>query len=187
MTTILSNFYKHLKNNPNKTPLYFDDTPVTYKQLDDLSNRIATLLEEKNLVSEVIPIHLDKSKYLIASIIACFKLNKAYTILDKPSSSQLLEFIKKETNSSFIIDDEFIKDVENQKQARQYKSTNDNNSLATVIYTSGTTSYPKGVMITHENFMTQVFISYKRLYKPCKRVLLITPFSFIATQLIIFI
>jgi long-subunit acyl-CoA synthetase (AMP-forming) len=61
MTTILSNFYKHLKDNSINTPLYFDSIPITYNELNDLSDRIATLLENKNPSNEVIPIHLDKS------------------------------------------------------------------------------------------------------------------------------
>ncbi|MDR3223205.1 MAG: AMP-binding protein [Methanobrevibacter sp.] len=182
---LIDYFYKHLEENPNNTPLCFNETPVTYKQLNNLSNKIATFLEMKSASNKVIPIHLDKSPQLVASMLACFKLNLAYTIIDKPAPKELLDFIKQETNVSLIIDDKFMIELDSLKTVKIYKTRNNSDDLATVIYTSGITGNPKGVMITHKNIIMQIFSIYDRFYKSCKGGLLITSFSFIATQIIV--
>ncbi|MGB5384893.1 MAG: long-chain fatty acid--CoA ligase [Lutimonas sp.] len=54
-------------------------------------------------------------------------------------------------------------DVMRQEEVDQLKSKVKANDLATIIYTSGTTGTPKGVMLTHNNIVTNVIASAPRL------------------------
>ncbi|MGV8945645.1 MAG: AMP-dependent synthetase/ligase [Lutibacter sp.] len=55
------------------------------------------------------------------------------------------------------------KDKSNQQEVEALKDTVKSSDLATIIYTSGTTGKPKGVMLSHNNIVTNVLDSFIRL------------------------
>jgi len=54
-------------------------------------------------------------------------------------------------------------DESNQQDVEDCKNNVDPNDLATIIYTSGTTGRPKGVMLSHNNIVSNVLASEKRV------------------------
>lgn len=69
--------------------------------------------------------------------------------------------IKGESNWSEIL--ELGKDDSNQSEVEAAKEAVQPNDLATLIYTSGTTGRPKGVMLSHNNIVSNVLASEKRV------------------------
>jgi acyl-coenzyme A synthetase/AMP-(fatty) acid ligase len=64
---------------------------------------------------EIIPIYLDKSPIVIACMFACWKLELAYSIIDKSTPIERVKIIFDLLESSTMIDDKFISSFHNQK------------------------------------------------------------------------
>jgi len=81
---------------------------------------------------------------------------------DAPSLEHIVSFNKIEGIEHF---DDFLKRGESvsTEEIETRKAAIDEISLATIIYTSGTTGNPKGVMLSHNNIVSNVYGSRERL------------------------
>lgn len=162
---------------------YPDETVVSYRQLDDLSDAIARLLVEQGLhQGDVVGIFHDKSPEAFASMIACLKCGLIYTNLDPdspwPRLRKMLETCAPKlivnpfpalrhasslgSGSAFILhlrDPAIIADLARDSSARTMKVAAVTGAApAYIMFTSGSTGVPKGAVISHGNVLN--FISW---------------------------
>lgn len=159
---------------------YADGTRITYAELGDRVERIAAGLLQRGLKSrEVVALFNHKSVDGIAAILACTKLGLLYTNIDPASPPDRCVRILDRCIPSIILVDEpsvdamraisgphveklvTLKEVANANSAgTRTQSDITGSDGAYIMFTSGSTGFPKGAVITHQNVLN--FIAWGR-------------------------
>ncbi|PTX61367.1 amino acid adenylation domain-containing protein [Kordia periserrulae] len=166
---IIENFTALVETNTEAIALQFEDTSLTYAELDALSNQIAYgLTTEYDVQSgDVVALHFDTNHTTVAAILAILKAGATYTFVDTNLPLERKYFILEnaavklvitETNYMFDLENYdgnlFSIDVElNEEWSTASINNITENSTAYIIYTSGSTGVPKGVRVGHTALM----------------------------------
>jgi D-alanine--poly(phosphoribitol) ligase subunit 1 len=168
----------------NKVALkYPGGREVSFSELETLSNKIAHWLAEKGLKkNDVIAIFNNKSPLAYATMLASLKLGVVYTNLDTTSPYQRIKKIVERCKPILILYDVVLPEVADGLSGElQYKLTAFDEQFeaaidtksdklpatvpsvtgsdpAYIMFTSGSTGFPKGAVITHSNLLN--FISW---------------------------
>jgi len=182
---------------PNHIAIKNHNRELTYRSLNNLSNRLAyTILQRRGESSEPIILLLYQGIELISSIIGALKANKFYVPVDPTYPQRTIELILKDTSPSLIITNTNYLPLLNSFEIRKQNIINfdellpetftDNVSLnihqdnyAYIYYTSGSTGRPKGVIDNHRNVLHNIMRYTNSLYiSPMDRLTLLQSSSF---------
>ncbi|MBK8551804.1 MAG: amino acid adenylation domain-containing protein [Ignavibacteria bacterium] len=165
--SVVNLFEEQVKKTPNDTAVIFKDRKVTYKELNERSNRLAHYLSSKGVKADSpVFICIEYSVEMINGILGILKAGGAYVPIDPDYPEARIKQMLEDTDTGLI--------VTNKANRVKFKGNNilvidepasqfddlpagnlridvKENDLAYVIYTSGSTGRPKGVMIEHGN------------------------------------
>jgi len=172
MTTIIDYLEKNKQNYPKKIFLQTESHKITY---EEMYNKVCNFEVGLNQFKKksIISIMFENSIEFVISYLGIIKSGKIVHIIS-PSISKK-NFIKQieSCNPKMILSlNKFINEFKNEKNTINFldfyefekenyeNNKNENSDIASLIYTSGTTSSPKGVQIKHSNieFTTQNII-----------------------------
>jgi amino acid adenylation domain-containing protein/FkbM family methyltransferase len=172
--TIVSLFEQQVAKNPQDIALSFKGNTMTYRQLANQSDKLATYLKTNynTAANDLIGIMLDRSDKVIIAILGILKAGAAYVCIDPSYPVARKEFIVTDTaikvlitQSDYVFDIDFYggslfaMDFQLDSIAAPVEPLKYNIApadLAYVIYTSGTTGNPKGVMVEHRSVVNYV-------------------------------
>jgi amino acid adenylation domain-containing protein len=175
--TLVDLFIRQAERRPEKSAVLFGTRELTYRELDEESNRLAHyLLRAKGLSREaLVGVKLERSEWLVISLLAVLKAGGAYVPVDPNYPQQRIRYIEEDSNCQLMIDQALLDDYQSVAQnypsdLPQVKLSAD--QLAYLIYTSGSTGKPKGVMIEHQGIVNTVMNHIdKKLVQPDDRCL----------------
>jgi amino acid adenylation domain-containing protein len=159
---------------PDAMALVCGEDQLTYRELDMRASQLAKHLRSFKVGPEVfVGVCMEVSLDMMVGLLAVLKAGGAYVPLDPAYPKDRLTFMLKDAQSPVLLTQQKFADLfpgtqaavvylENGKfepaagnlqctEARTDRATSDN--LAYVLYTSGSTGQPKGVMVTHRNIL----------------------------------
>jgi len=183
--TIIDLFTLQVKKTPDAIAVVYEDKELTYQYLDEVSNQLAHyLLHHYDLeLEDLVGVKLDRSEWLIISILAILKAGAAYVPIDPNYPEHRIAYMEADSNCKVTLDEDLLRAFEKEECQISFLPEVDNRStsLAYIMYTSGSTGNPKGVMVEHKSIIRLVKSS--NFYQCSKSDILLSTgaFSFDAT------
>ncbi len=154
----------------DKIALKFHGRELTYKELNESSNKLAKLLIDTGIkTGDVVALALDRSPEMVIALLAILKSGAAYVPLDPEYPKDRIEFMLGDSSAKILLTSKkyhhhfqsaateiLIEDA--QKKLDSYTADKpeiniSGDDLAYILYTSGSTGKPKGVQIRHYNLV----------------------------------
>ena len=159
-------FEEQVSKTPDNIAVVFEDKQLTYRELNEKSNQLAHTLRNKGVKPDsIVAIIAEKSIEMIVGILGVLKASAAYVPIDPEYPENRIAFILKDSEAKLLLTQKYIGeniqyDIEkiNLDDEKIYEEKSDNpeninqsRDLMYVMYTSGSTGSPKGVMVEHIN------------------------------------
>ncbi|HDX9649186.1 TPA: amino acid adenylation domain-containing protein, partial [Bacillus cereus] len=175
--TIHRLFEEQVERTPNKVAVVFDKQQLTYKELNEKSNQIARILQNKGVQPDtVVGIMLERSLEMIIGIMGILKSGAAYLPIDPEYPEERIKYIVEDSGTNIILtkgkdavrlskEIVFLDEEYNHYSTENIKVTSNTNNLAYMIYTSGSTGMPKGTMLKQRGLVNYITWANKEYIK----------------------
>ncbi|MBQ7599738.1 MAG: amino acid adenylation domain-containing protein [Clostridia bacterium] len=162
---------------PDRTAVIYKDKKLTYRELDRLSDNIAAYAKGAGAgPGSVVSILVPRSEYMAVCALGALKSGAAYQPLDPGYPPERLGYMVEDADAGLLIADRelitllpdyrgpvlFLDQIPSLPDHEPGDAGLSPSSLFILLYTSGTTGQPKGVMLEHGNLVN--FCGWYRTY-----------------------
>ena len=180
--TILDLFRQHVEATPNAVALAVGDVEVTYRELNTRANRLAHYLRAMGVRPHgLVGICVNRGIEMIVGVLGILKAGGAYVPLDASYPRERLGFMLNDAAVPVLLTEKKLLGAIPDSAAcvvcldadlptiSKYSDLDPmnavtSNDLAYVVYTSGSTGWPKGVMVEHRSLVNAAY-AWRFAYK----------------------
>lgn len=172
-----SYFEEQVKIFGKETAVTYNDEEINYECLNEQANKIANYILENYSVGpdSLIGLCVNESIDIVIGILAILKTGAAYLPLDPNNPRDRLEYILSDAEPALVLSHcsltgifnyDALVNIDSKQLFANYSIETPpliplrNNNLAYVIFTSGTSGKPKGVMIEHAS-ITSYLLAFR--------------------------
>lgn len=131
---------------PDSPAVTWADGALSYRELDAAADRLAGALSARGAGAETpVAIKLPRDPRYIVAILATLKAGATYVPLEPGMPAERVNSILRQSGARIVVDEDFPDDGPNDFQPVDVEAGH----AAYVVFTSGTTGEPKGVIGTH--------------------------------------
>jgi long-chain acyl-CoA synthetase len=181
---------------PDKTALIFEEKSFTYRKLDEMCNQIANGLSRLGIAAgDRVALLLPNIPEFVTVYFGVQKLGAVAVLINTMLKPQEITFILKDSGACALLTTEMLRQQINAEALSRLKHiifVNDINKFSpcpvfqtvmrtqddhsAILYTSGTTGFPKGAIISHSNIIFDArTTAYMYRLTPEDRILLFAP------------
>jgi len=182
--TIHGLFEEQVDKTPHQVALIAPDAQLTYRELNDQANQLAYYLIAHHAIQpdQLIAVSLERSELMLIALLGILKSGGAYVPLDPHYPAKRVSYILRDTDARVVLASraqeqqlrqladvdwkkttllvldhpDFLRELAQQPALNPVTATTSRH-LAYVMYTSGSTGLPKGVLLEHRGIVNQIF------------------------------
>ncbi|MEM7351602.1 MAG: amino acid adenylation domain-containing protein, partial [Acidobacteriota bacterium] len=211
--TVRDLFETWARRSPDSTGVVAGDAWLSYGELQRRAGRLAIELKSRGVGPEVaVAVHMERSPAQVIAALAILEVGAIYLPLDPANPPQRLAFMLRDAEARLRLTQKHLRQELNDPEAavlcldqtgtldgeaRPVASTvpadgerhlgSTPNNVAYILYTSGSTGQPKGVLVSHRAIVNRLLWGREVFgLGPEERILLKTPLSFDVSVLELF-